>query len=255
LQYVNLTRKTSPAVLLPLITPIEELFLYELPPAVLWNDQLIRDYSYTDPKEIATLPAPAQELVRKIEENPPWRGFYGEFMAHLSHLPVAPYKLFSDIQKGEVWRLVTPIFLHANLLHILFNMLWLWMLGPVVEVRLGTMRYVALILLVALISNTLQYLVSGPFFMGFSGVICGIVGFIWMRQILSPLEVYPVQKGAIFFLWVFILGISLLQLLAFFLQVFNIVVLNLQIANTAHLSGALVGIVLARLRLFHPKSV
>ena len=37
--------------------------------------------------------------------------------------------------KGELWRLFTYQFLHANLGHIMFNMIALWFFGPVVEER------------------------------------------------------------------------------------------------------------------------
>ncbi|MGC2110983.1 MAG: rhomboid family intramembrane serine protease [Candidatus Korobacteraceae bacterium] len=39
--------------------------------------------------------------------------------------------------RGWIWQLVTYAFLHAGLLHILFNMLWLWMFGAQLEVDWG----------------------------------------------------------------------------------------------------------------------
>jgi len=45
-------------------------------------------------------------------------------------------------QEHEWWRLVTPIFLHANLLHVLMNMYGLWVIGPWVEKLYGSARFV-----------------------------------------------------------------------------------------------------------------
>src|SRR5208283_1895986 len=42
-----------------------------------------------------------------------------------------------DVMHGEIWQLVTYAFLHANVLHILFNMLALWMFGAQLEMDLG----------------------------------------------------------------------------------------------------------------------
>jgi GlpG protein len=251
-QKIELVKITSPSLLAPLISPVEGYFLYEYPKILQLNDELIREYHYKDENELSQLPPDGAQLVKQIEENPFWGGFYGEMVAKLQKIPVKPHLLFQDIRNGQIWRIISPIFLHSDLLHILFNMLWLWLLGRVIEVRLGAFRYIGMIVVIAAVSNTLQYLVSGPFFMGFSGVITGMAGYIWMREIIHPLEVYPIHKGAINFLWVFIIAMFLLQCLAFFLQIFNIVVLDLRIANTAHLSGAIVGMLLARLPIFRP---
>lgn len=88
---------------------------------------------------------------------------------------------------GEVWRLLTPIFLHFGLLHIFFNVLWLRDLGAMVEGRLGSLKFGLLVLGIALVSNLAQYLVNhyslagAEIFGGLSGVVYGLLGFIWMR--------------------------------------------------------------------------
>ena len=64
---------------------------------------------------------------------------------------------FDPILHGEVWRLVTPIFMHGNILHIFFNMWWLSAFGTMIEVRRGTLRLAGLVLIAAIISNIGQH--------------------------------------------------------------------------------------------------
>ena len=92
----------------------------------------------------------------------------------------------SEIDHGEVWRLVTPIFLHSGLLHILFNMYWLYELGTMIERRLGWVLYILLILAIAAASNYAQFRATGPNFGGMSGVVFGLFGYAWVRGRTEP---------------------------------------------------------------------
>ncbi|MDT5071772.1 MAG: hypothetical protein QOH82_1092 [Mycobacterium sp.] len=80
--------------------------------------------------------------------------------------------------RGEWWRLATSAFLHADVMHILFNMWALWVIGPALERWLGGVRYLALYALSALGGSVLVYLltpVNVPT-LGASGAIFGLFG-------------------------------------------------------------------------------
>src|SRR5258708_3089869 len=84
-------------------------------------------------------------------------------------------------QHGEFWRLFTPMFIHLSVPHFVFNMLWLFNLGCMIEAR-QSWRVLALVVVVTeLCSSTAQYVISGPAFGGMSGVVYGLVGYVWMR--------------------------------------------------------------------------
>lgn len=109
----------------------------------------------------------------------------------------------AQIKQGQVWRLITPIFPHGNLLHLFFNMWVLYGLGPQVENRRGGIRFAGIVLLLALASNVLQYAMVGPNFLGMSGVVYGLLGYIWMRQVFDPRSAYMISDSTIAFMLIF----------------------------------------------------
>lgn len=91
-----------------------------------------------------------------------------------------------EIRRGQVWRLITPIFLHFHILHILFNMLWLRDLGSTLEARGGSRWFLFLVLILAVSSNMGEFIWRAPNFGGMSGVVYGLLGYMWIQGRLNP---------------------------------------------------------------------
>ena len=96
------------------------------------------------------------------------------------------YNGLREVREGQVWRLLTPIFIHYGPLHLIFNMMWLHRLGGQLEIRRGSWRFVGIVLIVALISNMAEYLAKGSGGGGMSGVVYGLFGYIWMKSRFDP---------------------------------------------------------------------
>jgi GlpG protein len=118
-----------------------------------------------------------------------------------------------EIRHGQVWRLITPIFIHASLLlppfgllHILFNMLWLKDLGQMLEKAQGRKGLLIKVGVLAALSNLGQFAFGGPAFGGMSGVVFGLLGYAWMRgrfDVTSGLFVHN-QTIMMMSLWFFV---------------------------------------------------
>lgn len=80
------------------------------------------------------------------------------------------------VASGEGWRLVTSMFLHAGILHILFNGLALYALGMQVEQMMGSRRFLLIFFLTGIGGNILTLLVNPVPSVGASGGIFGLLG-------------------------------------------------------------------------------
>ncbi len=136
---------------------------------------------------------------------------------------------------GEWWRLVTPVLVHGSLLHLLFNMYFLYLVGPLVEQLYGSARFVLLYVLTAAAGSAASFVFGGPApSVGASGAIFGLCGVLLAVSLVH----HPVLDRR---------GRALMS------QIGGLVVLNLVIGfgfdalgggidNAAHVGGLLAGL-------------
>lgn len=141
----------------------------------------------------------------------------------------------------EYWRLLTPIFLHFSLLHIVFNMLWLWDLGGRVERVQGSGRLLGIVLLMGAGSNITQAFFSQTggapqsIFGGMSGVIYGLLGYSWIWGYLrrDPALHVPTPVVTVMVAWLLLCVAGFTELLG-----------AGAVANAAHTGGLILGLIL-----------
>lgn len=136
-----------------------------------------------------------------------------------------------EVRQGQIWRLVTPIFIHFGFIHILFNTMWLKQLGSAMEHIQGKLFYGSFIVITAAASNFGQYYFSAkmsPAFGGMSGVVFGLFGYVWMKTKFDFMSGYAIDSQ------------SVKMMLVWFVICFSGF---LPIANGAHTIGLLVGVV------------
>lgn len=235
------------------MTPIQQVLMFDYPKSNQEVNELLEKYSLKSYKDFEALPKNEWEQFKKAQEIPTWKGVLSSFVywAKKKQQPQSDRgPLFEKIREGEVWRLFSPCLMHGGLLHILFNMAWAWILLKPVEERLSLGKAVLLILLIGIVANLAQYFVSGPYFLGFSGVVCGLVGYIWVRQKIAPWEGYPIHRSTFLFVLIFVGAMFALELISLGMAIFNSKEISANIANTAHIIGGLTGALLARIPFF-----
>jgi GlpG protein len=141
------------------------------------------------------------------------------------------------VKQGEIWRLVSPIFLHFSLPHLVFNLIMFYQLGGMLELARGRWHTLLLILLLAIGSNLAEYAWSAtqhgvdaiPPFGGLSGVVYGLFGYAWMKSEFEPGTGFHMssQTVSIIMIWLVVCMLGIMG----------------PIANAAHLGGLVLGLV------------
>lgn len=159
----------------------------------------------------------------------------------------------ASLFEGQFWRLVTPIFIHFGALHLVFNMIWLYQLGGSIENRYGSLYFLMLVIPIAVISNFVQCAVPESvggsiaqvipsvglltFFGGMSGVVFGLLGFVWIKSTIDPASRLFIPQSTILFM----LGYMFFCMSPWATGIFA------NVANWAHGIGLMAGIAIAYL--------
>jgi len=185
----------------------------------------LRDYGFGPLTFVLIVISVVVCLLSRLGDNPV--AILGLFMTDFTTAtPFGPG--LTEIRHGQVWRLITPIFIHFGPLHIIFNMLWLRDLGSMIEERQSTWQLAILVAVIAACSNLGQYWIAGPVFGGMSGVVYGLLGYIWMRGKFDP------GSG------LFLHPSTVTMMLIWFFACFTPIVPH--VANGAHAVGLVIGL-------------
>jgi rhomboid protease GluP len=165
----------------------------------------------------------------------------------LGFLAPSPYVLYRlgmtgsvIVAEGRWWTLVTAIYLHGGLLHILFNVLWLRQLGEMVDSLFGASRTFILFTLTGIAGFIVSVLVHVPATIGASGSIFGLLG---------ALVFYGRKRGGDFGTAVY------RQVGSWALFAFLFGMLTPAVNNFAHAGGFISGYLIAQVIGFHENSL
>jgi membrane associated rhomboid family serine protease len=136
----------------------------------------------------------------------------------------------AEIRRGQLWRLFTSIFLHLDILHLVFNVYWLWVFGTALEGVFGHVKTAALLVLFAVGSSSFEFaFASGG--VGLSGIGYGLFGLLWVlsRRDERFRDSIDQRTVGVFVVW-------------FFFCIITTLTHTFVVANTAHGAGAILGI-------------
>ncbi len=158
--------------------------------------------------------------------------FYPSFVVTPNSSLSGLWQIFAQLDSVDlVLRTLTPALLHFGAIHLVFNSLWIWHFGRMIERAQSSLLYFGVVVLIAFFSNASQYLWSMTAnFGGLSGVVYGLLGYIWMWQLVLPYGRLRLPPAMI---TVLLIALVLMEVLA-----------GSWIASAAHAGGLIAGVIL-----------
>jgi membrane associated rhomboid family serine protease len=148
------------------------------------------------------------------------------------------------ISGDNIYTLFTYMFVHSTILHVIVNMLFLFLVGAQLEIRIGKGRFAAIYVIAGLAGVLLESLVqweSGVLIIGASGAISGAMG---AMLLLYPRDEMPMFLGPLFLprvpVWMSVGSWFVIQVAMVFLD-------SGPVAYSAHIGGFLAGMIVAQL--------
>lgn len=164
----------------------------------------------------------------------------------LKGTPLYALGSFANVPASEIWNgryygLFTAFFLHINIMHIAFNMMWFLQLGRLLERTLSPLVYVGFLLGAALVGSCAELAFDGETGVGASGVVYAMFGLMWAgRGAFSEWRLAATRSNLNLFI-----GWGVFCLIGTWAHFMNI-------GNAAHFGGLLFGLCLGWL-FFAPR--
>ena len=122
-------------------------------------------------------------------------------------------KINQFILQGEIWRFLTPAFLHGSIVHLGFNMYALYSIGPSLEKKYGGTSFILLYAISAVFGNVFSFLCSSYVSLGASTAIFGLIAaqgvYIYKNRYLLGSAAKPLLTNVLFMIAVnLFLGLS-----------------------------------------------
>lgn len=122
-------------------------------------------------------------------------------------------KINQFILEGEIWRFLTPAFLHGSIVHLGFNMYAIYLFGPSLERKYGSISFILLYAIGAVLGNVFSFLFSPNISLGSSTAIFGLIAaqgvFIYKNRHLLGNAAKPLLTNVLFMIAVnLFLGLS-----------------------------------------------
>ncbi len=142
--------------------------------------------------------------------------------------------LSQTLSSGNIWRLLSPAFLHFGWMHLIFNLMWVWYFGRQIEALQGSLTMLLLLLVAGVGANIAQYMTGTVLFGGMSGVVYALLAHVWLMSRRAPKSGFFVPQMLVVFMlgWMVFTMTDMASSVGFG-----------NVANEAHLGGLLVGLV------------